>query len=162
MTKKNAAKSAARARQEKHGGKYMHHRRVAEGGPQEPFERLVHDFIRLAQARYDEYRAANKVDWYSLDVDEMVDEVLKLPLPAEAALHAALKALPYRDLRKLHVLMYAGRERDDVIGMGRTLGREIPEFIVGIVSDKIRLHEYLRDGLRLAKAQGVDLEADFG
>jgi hypothetical protein len=36
MTKKNAAKSAARARQDKFGGKYMHHRRLASGGPPDP------------------------------------------------------------------------------------------------------------------------------
>ncbi len=38
MTRKNAAKGAARARQDRFGGKYLHHRRLKAGGPTEPPE----------------------------------------------------------------------------------------------------------------------------
>lgn len=153
MTKKSAAKIAARARQQLHGGKYQHHLRVVTSGPQGPFERLVHHIIGLAKARFDEDAATPPRPW----------SYRRALMPAEAALLGALKALPYSDLRKIEVLMYAGQMRDDdVVALGRSLHRDTPEITVDVIFDKAPLHKYLAEGLRLAKAQRVGLETEFG
>lgn len=79
--------------------------------------------------------------------------------PAGQALRAHLAALDPGDLRKIEVLMYAGPNEGGVRELAESLSRDTHENTVDVVAEKtLMLVEYLTDGLRVAKAEGIDLD----
>lgn len=120
-----------------------------------PFERLVEELIALAERRHAD--SASKS--FPAEGVPPVDVVLGPPPPALAALRSALGALPYEILRKVEVLMYAGRASDSVYRTERELLRDSPAITASTICSKLPLHMYLRRGLDRAKTEGVDVEA---
>lgn len=78
------------------------------------------------------------------------------------ALEAHLTALNPEDLRKIEVLMYAGRSDGGVRELAATLARDTHTLTVRVVADKTpELAEYLAAGLRVAAAEGIDLDGTW-
>ncbi len=78
---------------------------------------------------------------------------------ADQALRGYLTDLAPGDLRKVEVLMYAGRSDGGIRELAAELHRDTHEMTVDIVADKARvLAEYLAEGLRVAADEGIHLD----
>ncbi len=89
-----------------------------------------------------------------------VEETIRLTRAGDdALLRAHLLGLPTADLRKLEVLMYAGRSRGGVRELAATLARDTHEMTVSVVAGKTPvLVGYLESGLRVATEEAIDLD----
>ena len=89
-----------------------------------------------------------------------VEETIRLTRGGDdTLLRAHLLALPPVDLRKLEVLMYAGRSRGGVRELAASLARDTHEMTVKVVAGKTPvLVEYLEAGLRVAREEAIELD----
>lgn len=164
-------KALIRARREKTGERYATAKRHVErkiGGPSGPpgaFEQLVEHVIILAAARNEEERRLNGGrDGVDLTDPVDIEEILAPPPSAERALRDTLRALPYQVLRKLELVMYAGRgTRDgagsDIRSIDRLLRRAPIDIVVSDMTSKTPLDRYLRAGIECARSQRLALGA---
>ena len=114
------------------------------------FERVLEGTIERAAAARSAY------------VKRMQVPITEGPGATERLLRAHLEGLHPEDLRRVEVLMYAGRDGEDIIDLASELPRDTHEITVHVVASKLPvLEEYLTKGLALAKEQGVDLDAGF-
>ncbi len=73
-----------------------------------------------------------------------------------------LVKLPPADLRKLAVLMYAGRAGEGLRDVAGELARSTPAETVALIAGKLTvLAQYLRQGLMVAEHEHVALDADW-
>ncbi len=122
------------------------------------FESLVRRIIKLVMAR----NAKDEAE--PLSDDNLFEEALaraRNPLPCARTLTETLRALPERDLQKLKVLMYSGRDDINVHSVRRTLPQTTHDVTVLVILEKAPAYLYLEAGLRRAKKDGVDLDGDF-
>jgi hypothetical protein len=147
MSDNTKQKKAIRARQTETGESYstarMHVIRSVPPPPEPTsgFRAVVEETIRLAEAVASPQPTGGAHD-------------------ADRSLRDHLLRLPEADLRKVEVLMYAGRGEGAVLELARTLARDTHEMTVKVVTDKVRvLAEYLRAGLGVALEERIDLDA---
>lgn len=118
------------------------------------FELLIRRLIQLAKARQDEYDARpNK----KFDIKRFFGP----RPPCEAALRSALTALSSQELRKVEVLMYSGRDRENVHDIQMSLLEDSHDVTVHVIMSKSPLVDYLEAGLMRAQSDNIDLDADF-
>lgn len=155
-------KSQVRERMEKTGESWQTAARNVRNQVHLPgrFEAIVLRIIDLAKKRNEE-REQRRGEQTTISIDESLKSLLEPMPPCKAALHQALKALSMKDVRKVEVLMYSGRDGDDVFKTNRTLRRDDHAVTVSQIRSKSPLDKYLSDGLAQAKRDGVDLEGDF-
>jgi hypothetical protein len=80
-----------------------------------------------------------------------------------ADLRAFLLALPPTELRKIEVLMCAGRAGEGLRDVAGELTRSTPVETVDLIEGKLSvLARYLRRGLMVAEHEHVDLDAEWG
>jgi hypothetical protein len=79
------------------------------------------------------------------------------PRAAFTALHDFLEGLPFRTLRKVELLMYAGREQ--CLPDQLDIHQDPPDWTVDVIIGKAPLDEYLREGRALCKKKHFDLES---
>lgn len=132
-----------------------HVRAHATGAAATPLEAIIRRLIVLAEARNAESDAQN--DGPFLDVAKYLRE----PHPARDALRAALLKLDLATLRKIQAIMYAGRDDEEVLGVYQHLPPDSQPATASMISGKTSLPEYLREGLRLTRRQGVELDAPW-
>jgi hypothetical protein len=122
-----------------------------------PFEVVVRKIIHLAVARaveMDGLRPENPI----MDVPTVI-HIHSQPKPEADRLRAALAALDYAQLRKLELLMYAGREDDDFRLLHDRLAKDSAVVTASILQSKRSLASYLEKGLAYARRDGIDLDA---
>ncbi|WP_437759543.1 hypothetical protein [Sorangium sp. So ce1389] len=153
-------KKLIRARRAKTGESHQSALRHVRDQRPPSFEAIVHRVIQLAKERNREYDEDPR-NHGRRALRQLLERILEPPPPGKAALTRALMELPYRDLRKIEVLMYSGRDGGDVHSLARTLREDSHDVTVIVITQKSPLDRYLEQGLARAKRDGVDLEADF-
>lgn len=154
-------KRMVRERQLKTGESHQTAARHVRGvRPPGGFEALVLRIIELAKVRNQQDAARpTRTIRYLPAPNEKPYPIFS---PGEKALRTALSELSWPVLRKVEVLMYSGRERQDVHVIERTLPRDdAPIITVDVIAGKRPVDEYLEEGLALAKKGGVDLDGEF-
>lgn len=157
-------KSRVRERMEKYGESWQTAARHVQNQNREPgrFEAIVLRIIDLTKKRNAEHDNDPRNQTEGRMLADIVATLFEPMPPCKAALTEALRALSMEDLRKLEVLMYSGRDGDDVFKTNRTLRRDDHDVTVITIRSKCpRLDRYLIAGLARARKDGVDLEADF-
>lgn len=172
MTKNKKRKRAIRRLAEQNERGYQGQWRVSEkrssGPTEEPDSResgrlvsIIERLIALGEARLDEYQRDRPEIGITIPADDATIEYLQKPRPAEQALKKALIDLDHASLLKVEAVMYAGRDGEDVMLTYHHLPRDNHTVTAHMVGSKLPLPEYLRDGLRLVKQQGVDLDTEW-
>lgn len=151
-------KNMVRTRMEKTGESYQQALRHVRGGGGPRLEAVIRGLIPLAEARLRESEALRTPLGLTIPEDDATAAYFRKPRPAEDALQAALKKLDLPMLRKIEAVMYAGREDDDVLMTHRHLHKDDQPITAHVIASKLPLAEYLADGLRLVREQGVDLD----
>lgn len=115
----------------------------------------------ITRAEADEHEATQRSRELGGWEAALRDKVRNGHPPAAAALLDELKSFDDADLRKLYVLMYAGREETSLRATHRQLGIEKPEIALSVIFSKrgAALPEYLRAALDAAPGYGTDLDA---
>jgi hypothetical protein len=175
----SSLKKQIRARMEKTGESYQVARRVLTSSPEaakpiappelseypplptgwKGFGARVVDLIELAEAEARE--STERDSRLGGDVTaNAIDSIRNRP-PAYLALLAAVQAFDDADTKKLLALMYAGREKESLRTMHRTVGLDTPDIQRSVIFSKrgSALPEYLRAGLEAARASSTDLDA---
>lgn len=111
-------------------------------------ERHRHEQQHATQAGGERFRRVS-------DFAEELEDFLKSPL----LLH--LRGLSPDNLRKVEVLMYAGRDEEDILQLSSRLSRNDHADTASNVAQKYPLADYLRRGLQLADEQGLDLDGSW-
>ncbi len=158
-------KKLVRERMEKTGESWQTAARHVRNQRRQPgrFEAILLRIIELAKMRNEEHdnNPRNHGGGMFGELSRQMIEDIVSPPPHDKALREALLALSMEDLRKLEVLMYSGRDGDDVFKTNRTLRRDDRIGMVGTIRSKSPLDRYLIAGLARARRDGVDLEGDF-
>ncbi len=179
MTANKHFKRLVRARKARTGESFMtaaqHVRARGKGSGRDDgrFRAIVEKTILLAEERFNEEarlyppRTDDKPQTGGDMVRRLMDEWSgKTSRPAESALMDYVESLDTADAAALVTLHYVGRHPDDFEKPTRALNWQRHEMAKSSVrdtalmkiSERSRLHEYLRRGLEVAAASGLDIE----
>lgn len=165
MTANKKRKKAIKRRASALGRSYQGMLR-AEQGPPGRFESIVWKTIHLVDAwREEEAKRGQSPGGsdYLEQVGGVLDVIEYLRNPLRLKLLDHLTAQSDDDVYKMIAVMYAGRDDDSIPLLIDHVRRTFPEKLLAIrqMMEKSPLASYLRDGLRQARIQGVDLEGKF-
>jgi hypothetical protein len=159
----STSKRAIRELMAKTGMSYQAAKRAHSGEPSR-FRATITHLIEVARLRRDEEREARarrfrETGSYSVNIGSVsIEDLIGPPKGAEKMLIDALEALSDDDLRKVEVIMYAGRDGGGVMNTHRSLLRDDRFAMIDIISEKLPLDDYLTRGLGEVDREHVDLD----
>lgn len=170
MTKKKDFKKRVRARMAQTGESYMTATRHVQADGR--FRAIVEKTIRLATARREEetrlYPPSEEVEEEGdVDIRRLMDEWSgRTPRPAERALMDYVASLNVEDVAALVTLHYVGRDfretekPEAALAWQRDAMRSehVRDTALGKFSERVLIDTYLKNGLKVAAAMGLDIE----